>query len=165
MSRILTLIFILSASTCTLTFGQQNPDEVITDRYRTKNFDCVIFPANYLTLIGGTRFTPTREQVDMAEQVMRERLKEINQPLINQGDKHNPIIHKKLKKYRRQYFGFTDEQGNKILLMNCFWNQKGRFEYWENERVMVLDGGSNYWSIQFNLETEELFELGINGNG
>lgn len=164
MNKIVLFTFIFSVLVFITAFGRQNLDIVQTDHYKTKHFDCVIFPENYVTLIGGTRFTPTREQVNLAEQIIREGLKEFNYPLINQGDKHNPIIHKKLKKYRRQYFGFKDELGNRILLINFFWNQKHQFGYWENERVMVLDGGSHYWSIKINLETKDLFELYINGS-
>lgn len=33
------------------------------------------------------------------------------------------------------------------------------------ERIIVLDGCSRHWQIKINLDTGELFELRINGEG
>ena len=154
----------LALMTCFCINGQVNSDSIQTDHYKTKEFDCVIFPDNYIDLIGGERFTPSRTEVDQAQKALTEDLEELNNPLINQGGKYSPIIHKNLKKYNRQYFGYIDNNGDKILLINCFWKQKNRFENWTKERVMVLDGGSHYWSIKLNLATGKLFDLSVNGN-
>jgi hypothetical protein len=157
-------ILSLAFMTCLSVSAQVTSDSIQTDHYKTKQFDCVIFPDNYIDLIGGERFTPSRTEVDQAEKTLVEDLEELNNPLINQGGKYNPIIHKNLKKYNRQYFGYIDNNGDKILLINCFWKQKNRFENWTKERVMVLDGGSHYWSIKLNLTTGKLFDLSVNGS-
>jgi hypothetical protein len=163
MRKILLTILSLAFMTCLSVSAQMTPDSIQTDHYKTKQFDCVIFPDNYIDLIGGERFTPSRNEVDQAEKALIENLEELNNPLINQGGKYNPIIHKNLKKYNRQYFGYIDKNGDKILLINCFWRQKNRFDNWTKERVMVFDGGSHYWSIKLNLTTGKLFDLSVNG--
>ena len=155
---ILTLTFLTALSS----FGQTETSFTKAERYKTNKFDVAIFPSNYLDLIGGQRFTPTRQEVDEAERVLQTELKTLNKELINQY--RTPIIHKKLKKYKRQYFGYIDQNGDKILLINCFWPKHIDFsERWLKERIVVLDGGSYYWSVKFNLTQEELFELGVNG--
>lgn len=85
-----------------------------------------------------------------------------------------PIIHKNLKSYRRQYFGYIDGSGNKIIYATFNWDRyslldrlrgtyKDESENWKKEREMVLDGCSFHWEIKINLDTKELFDLGVNG--
>ena len=147
-------------------FGQSN-DLRIADRFKSENFDCAIFPKEYgdFIFIDGRRFTPTREEVKLAEEALQKDLKKINHQLDNQdGTKYNPIIHQNLKSYKRQYFGCIDEDGNKILLINAFWSKEENPDDWLNAGILVLDGGSHYWSIKYNIDKHKLFELQVNGN-
>ena len=153
---VLTLIAVLK------TFGQNENINVKTVHYKTDRFDIAIFPANYIDFISGERFTPTKQDIDKAEAALRTKLKELNKMQINQHT--TPIIHKKLKKYKRQYFGYIDSNGNKILLINCFWyKDDDSKEKWLKDRIYAFDGGSYYWNVKFNLNTEDLFDLLING--
>jgi hypothetical protein len=143
-------------------FGQTDTVLFKVDHYKTKKFDVAIFHAYYYDLISGQRFTPTKSEIDKAENVLRSKLKGLNSQLINQSS--SPIIHRKLNKYKRQYFGYIDKNGHRILLINCFWAKDKDFkEIWLKARVIVLDGGSYYWNVKYNLDTGELFELDING--
>ncbi|MGV8993519.1 MAG: hypothetical protein ACOH1O_05405 [Flavobacterium sp.] len=148
-------------------FGQQNLIFGNVDHYKTAKFDSAIFPADYIDLIPGVRFTPTREEVDKAEIALALNIKKLNKNLINQTE--TPFIHKKLHKYKRQYFGYTDNDVSRILLINFFWS-KDRYSnsnnsLWLKERILVFDGGSYYWNIRFDLEKNQLFDLDINGYG
>lgn len=158
------ILLLLTIFTC---FGQQNLLFGKVDHYKTTKFDGAIFPADYLDLIPGERFTPTREEVDKAETALANNIKKLNKNLINHTE--TPFIHKKLHKYKRQYFGYTDNDGNRILLINCFWSKdKSNNNHnlsWLKERVLVFDGGSYYWNIRFNLDKNQLFDLDINGYG
>ncbi len=134
------------------------------EHYKTQNFDVAIFPAYYIDLIGSPEnsFTPTKTEIDRAELYLRSHLKEVNKDLINQSS--TPIIHRKLKKYKRQYFGYIDGNGDRILLINCFWSKnRSDSEIWLRNRIIVNDGGSYYWNIKFNLDKNALFELVVNG--
>ena len=105
------------------------------------------------------RFTPTKAQIDIAETELRINLKQINSQKINQIS--TPIIDKNLKKYRRQYFGYIDENGDEILIINSFWKErKDKKEVWLNNYIRVLDGGSYYWGIKYNITKNKLFEFG-----
>jgi hypothetical protein len=139
--------------------------DVSVIHYQGSDFDAVIFPENSSDFFPGKgRFTPTKNDVYTAEKALKTKLKELNADKMNQSD--TPVIDKNLKRYKRQYFGYLDEKGNKILFINCFWkNEKEESELWMKERIRVLDGGSFYWNIKFNMEKNELFDLDVNGNG
>lgn len=137
---------------------------VKTDHYKTRKFNVVIFPKEYEELGTLTCFTPKRNHIDRAEMALMEALPNLNHEEANQGKGVGPLIHKNLKKYKRQYFGFINEKGEHILSINCFWSRKGDFDYWKEERVIVFDGGSYYWTVLFNLESGELYGLRINGS-
>jgi len=160
--------FIISLLTTLATisnsFGQLDSIFIEADHYETNKFDVAIFPKNYIDFVSGKRFTPTKQEIDKAENAIRINLKGLNSKSINQYS--TPIIHKNLGKYKRQYFGYIDKNGDRILLINCFWSNKKEFnDVWLKSRVVVLDGGSYYWNIKFNLDREELFDLDINGYG
>ena len=39
-----------------------------------------------------------------------------------------------------------------------------KMENWLSNQVVVLDGGSHYWNVKYNLTTGKLFGLSVNGN-
>lgn len=155
---ILTVIFLTSIN-C---FGQTDAVFKEADHYKSSKFDVAIFPASYKDLIPEQRFTPTRQEIVTAESALSTDLKILNKDLINQSS--TPIIHKKLTNYKRQYFGYIDKNGDRILFINCFWTSDKDFDdNWLKYRIEVLDGGSYYWNVKFNLDKKELFDLAING--
>lgn len=159
MTMLLTLILHATGNS----FGQSDTTFVKADHYTTKEFDVAIFPAYSHDLIPGQRFTPTRQEIDKAEAALRGNLEKLNQPLRNQSS--SPVIHKNLKKYKRQYFGYIDTNGDRILLINCFWaRDQDDPDRWLTTRIFVHDGGSYYWNVKFNLQKNELFDLYINGH-
>ena len=149
------LYFILFTTFC---FSQE------AEHYKTKEFDVAIFPETYKELLPEKRFTPTHENIIEAEMALRTKLEELNYLLTNQYD--TPVIHKNLSKYLRQYFGYIDENGNHILIINCFWKNVDKMakKLWLKDRITVADGGSFYWNVKYNLDTGELFDLEVNGH-
>jgi len=152
------VLLILTSLKC---LGQKDTIFKEADHYKTNTFDVAIFPANYIDLIPGKRFTPTRKEIDKAEFILLTDLKKLNKDLINQSS--NTIIHKNLTKYKRQYFGYIDKKGDRILLINCFWSRDNDDYNWLQSRVVIFDGGSYYWNVKLNLTKEKLFDLDING--
>ena len=131
--------------------------------YQTETFDAAIFPAESknLFLPGEKRFTPIKKDVDDAEESLLQQLPELNNDHMNQDD--SPVIEKNLKKYRRQYFGYIDNNGKKILFINAFWKKEKEYDNWLQESINVLGGNSFFWNVKFNTETGELFDLTVNG--
>ena len=144
--------------------SQDKRKNSVAENYKTSKFDVAIFPRTYIDLIPGKRFTPTKLQIDDAETNLTDQIKNLNRALINQTS--GPIIHKRLRNYKRQYFGYTNEQGERILLINCFWTKKkDKLKNWLDHRISVLDGGSYYWEVKYNIEKKKIFDLDINGHG
>ncbi|WP_373060337.1 hypothetical protein, partial [Zunongwangia sp. H14] len=158
--RLIQLLFLLIP----ITSFSQPTDKEIAEHYETKDFDVAIFPKNDGELIGGLRFTPTKVQVDRAENALIENLEELNHELENQeGTRHRPIIHKHLDKYKRQYFGLIDENGDKILYIKALWYKHEASEDWLQRLIDVHGGGSFFWNIEYNLIKKKLTNLSVNG--
>jgi|SRR5690606_36092126 len=153
MKSILSFIFLV---TC-FSFGNS---QAIAERYQTRDHDVAIFPKEYKLHGFEKRFTPIKEEIFLAEEALQNQLKKINKNLPNQSQ--SPVIHKNLNKYKRQYFGVYDEKGKKILLINCFWEERPN-DYWLQSEVQVDDGGSYYWQIKYSIDDNKLFDLIVNG--
>jgi hypothetical protein len=76
------------------------------------------------------------------------------------------VITSRLRYYVRQYFGYIDKDGNKIIFINCFsqtCNIYQRERYWLKDEVSAWDGGAAFWNVKINLASQKLFEFYVNG--
>jgi hypothetical protein len=133
----------------------------IAEHFKTRQFEVAIFPESSNEIMQQKRFTPTKEEILKAENALKSKLKEVNINLENQYN--SPIIHRNLKKYKRQYFGYINGNGEKVLYINSLWKKNEKETKWLQQIKMVSDGGSYYWNIEYNLETDELINLSVNG--
>jgi hypothetical protein len=110
-----------------------------------------------------SRAVLTCDEIKMAEGILKSNLATLNADRINKT-KGCPDISKKICKYRRQYFGFINSKGEKIIWINMFWNKEfnDRSKY---ELISVNDGCSYYWNIEVNITTNTISNLQINGKG
>lgn len=133
----------------------------------SKEADC------FLCNLGVDRFSPSIEEINNGEEILAMHIKAANNPMYNQGN-GCPIIHHNLKHYRRQYYGYIDNKGNKLLSVNLLWAQyslldrlkgyhKDDSDNWKRERIIILDGCTYYWAIDINLSQQKLQNLSING--
>ena len=134
----------------------------VAEHFKTKQFEVAIFPESSYEIMQGKRFTPTKEEIFEAEKALKSKLKEANRNLENQYN--SPIIHRNLKKYKRQYFGYINGNGKKVLYINSLWKKNEEETKWLQQIIMVSDGGSYYWNIEYNLNTDELINLSVNGS-
>ncbi|AWA31096.1 hypothetical protein HYN48_13920 [Flavobacterium magnum] len=121
------------------------------------------------------RFTPNLEEIQKAEKILREKIREANHKMFNQGN-GCPIIHNNLNIYRRQYFGYYNNKNEKVIFVTFNKNKltiieklkgfrRDKSENWKKEIETWEDGCSNHWEIKINLATESLFEMYVNGRG
>ena len=137
--QIKTLIFVIlgilifdscsvyKTETCNGKIGNKDYQNTII---KTNRFEGVIFSKDYISLMNSSdkKFTPTTSDIDSAEIILRKGIKEINVNRPNQVDKC-PVINRKMKKYKRQYFGYFDNNGDKIIFINCFWDKNGFYGF------------------------------------
>jgi hypothetical protein len=111
------------------------------------------------------RFTPTVDDIIKAENILMEQLRGINEKtLMNQG-KGCPIVHKKINRYKRQYFGYINNEGEKIIWINFIWDKKeDTLKLWDKKVITVLDGCSYFWNIKVDISKGKLFDLIVNGS-
>jgi hypothetical protein len=152
----ISLLFVFSIQTNNITYIKE------------KEFDGYIFGKDHFVLISvenqKERYTPTKEDIIKAEKLIKRDLRKANKSLMNQGESC-PIIHENLKCYTRQYFGFVNQQGEKIIWINFVWKTKSIEAILSKDLFNVLDGCSHYWNINVNLGKGKLFNLNINGQG
>ena len=149
-------------SICFLTMGTN--DSCLIEG---KGFKGYVFDKEHFVLLSienqAERYTPSKEDVFLVEKLISSNLEKINFPLVNQGG-DCPVIHKSLRKYVRQYVGFINKNGEKIIWVNFIWNDKTMKDKASKDIVSILDGCSHFWKINVNLTKEELFDLKINGS-
>jgi hypothetical protein len=144
-----------------------NPQNVIkAQKIKTKCFEGYIFSKNYngiLPLGNFKRFTPSESDVENAEKILKKQIRSLNVDLLNQVD-GCPVIHKKLTKYKRQYVGIINQNGDMVVWVNFIWaKDKDSIKKLGDEIIIILDGCSYYWNVKVNLSSENLFDLSING--
>ncbi len=108
------------------------------DHYKTKIFDVAIFSKNVGTLIDTNlkRFSPDRNEIDSVEVELQ------NQKFSTKGQK--------------QYFGYIDSSGNRIVLINGF--RMSELLYFWLKIPIVLAGFDNLtWNVKYNLSKHIFF--------
>ncbi|MGP8214735.1 MAG: hypothetical protein ACLQQ4_04145 [Bacteroidia bacterium] len=158
MKKILLSLVLITTS---VALFAQIKDSTAAWHYKTDNYDCAIFPMGYVAdfLQTNKRFTPGFSDIDKAEHALAEQL-------LQQRDttKRLSEIYRHLKKYKRQYFGYTANNGHKVLYINLFWDDDQYVKDWLKQMIMVQGGGSSYWNIKFDLDANKLYDLQINLN-
>lgn len=116
-----------------------------------KGYEGYIFDATHFVMVSvqqqKNRYTPTTDDVAAAEKLLKKDLQTINKNLINQIGSC-PVIDKKLKKYKRQYVGFINDKGEKILWINFVWDKRLTESELSEDIISVQDGCSYYWNIK-----------------
>ena len=137
---------------------------------KTEDYEGVIFGINCPENViddKAYRWNPTEEDIAKAEKLIKKyivRSVEKKHRMLNQIS--TPIVHQNFDKYYRQYLGYIDKRGRKILYVNCFWKDKeNQFPGWKRKYVKVFDGGSYYWQINVNLKKKKCFDYRVNGYG
>ena len=131
-----------------------------------KNYSGYIFNKDHFVIVDAgqefKRYTPTKEDVYKAEEIIKSNIKQANKNLVNQSGP-NLIIHKNLNKYIRQYVGFINENNEKVIWVSFIWEKYSRRHHLEKDIIHVLDGGSYYWNVMVDIKNNNLYDLDVNG--
>lgn len=111
-----------------------------------------------------SRFLPTLEEVELAESILQNNLKDFLSTSVYQ---HETMFTDSLGNYNRQYAGFINRNNEKEILINFLWASPFFDEEMEEEYkthwITVWDGGEYYWRITVNLENERIHSISVNG--
>lgn len=150
------------------------------DCFVTKKFKVTIFPNSYLfkphnPLDSFQRFTPTRLEILETEKALARQIKSIVKATNGKRSafeiRDRKRIYRHLKCFNRQYFGYFNAKGEKILYINAYytgtWLDKLKYDM-DSEDCLTeynhaFDGGASNWAIEFNLNTKTFLGFGTNG--
>lgn len=131
-----------------------------------KNYSGYVFNKDHFIMLdvgeNYVRYTPTKEDVYKTEEIIKLNIKLANKNHVNQSGT-NPIIHKNLNKYIRQYVGFINTNNEKVIWVNFIWKQAIQKHHLETDIISSLDGGSYYWNVTVDIKNDGLYNLQING--
>lgn len=131
------------------------------------NYHGYAFPADWdvdVTVEGQDgRYTPDDADIAKAEHLIQKRIAYLNRNHENQ-EGMTPLIDENMNKYERQYVGFTDMNGFRIIWVNFIWDAslQGKLG---RDVVRTEGGSSHYWSVKVNLDTEKVYGLEVNAAG
>lgn len=109
------------------------------------------------------RFSPTDADIALAEKLMQKRLAYENRNHVNQEGRC-PVIDENLRQYQRQYVGFVDQHGYRVVWINCLWDDQLAKRL--SQDLLRTEGGcGHYWHILVNLDTEKVYGLEVNASG
>jgi hypothetical protein len=152
-SLIISLLFL-----STLTFAQTKGGYVKGGDYEGANFSGKHMISKNKNIL--SYFTPTSEEIDSLEAKIEVRLTELK---TTKTDLEFPtFIIDNLKDYKRQYFGYVNEKGERIIYFNFFHNS-GNVYGWREGEVVIKDGGYYYWRMKWNLTTNDIIDFYVNG--
>lgn len=103
------------------------------------------------------RFTPSTAEVIEAEKLILQKLKK-----ESTEDKYLKKIYDQWSSYGRQYVGFIDATGEKVIWVNYFPAQSSIANRIAKEVIDVEDGGCSYWNIKVNMPRKKVFDMMIN---
>ena len=135
--------------------------------YKSKYGEGYIFDSSFQVFKSindeNRRCTPSETEVNLAELILKQQLKSLNKNKVNQFN-NCPVINKRLHKYFRQYVGFINNSGEKVIWINFFWN-KNLIKQAKENIIEVNDGCSYYWNIEVNIDKGMASHLKVNGAG
>ncbi len=147
---------------------------VKTGKFRGTAFDSTyddekLFIHNHIAV---RKFTPTKQDIDAAERILKNQIKKANERKPNQFSQKE-YIDRNLNKYFRQYVGFLNKEGHKVIRINMHWDKYtalDRLKGYRDSRLdftsdysIVMDGGYRYWSVNVDLTTGSLYNFSVNG--
>jgi hypothetical protein len=174
--QVLMAILLISCKSSLVTFqtSDQQKIGVQSAKFRGTAFDSsysnvkLFLPATF-TL---KKFTPTKQDIALAEQILKLQIEKANERRMNQFGRKQ-YIHRNLNKYFRQYAGFINENGDRVIHINFYWDRYTVFDrikgYWDDrleytsDYSVVMDGGYRHWNVNVNLTTKSLYNLSVNG--
>src|SRR5260370_4573202 len=124
-----------------------------------KSNQTIIPAAPNMDLIYGSNYknwNPELSDIEKAEKLLKEcSIKE------KKGDSGRPFA-KPLDRYDRQFIGAINENGDKIIWVNCFCKERENFFIgWKDKIVFIDDAGTCFFNVKINITKNIYYDLTV----
>ena len=110
------------------------------------------------------KFTPTIEEIGLAKELSKIHIDSLEQnrdrKIVKQYGK---ILKYNNTDYYRQYVGFVDSKGNKLIFINAVCKAYGQKSDMKQNWIFVFDGGSCFYQIKVDLTNKKCIDFSVNG--
>jgi hypothetical protein len=138
-------------------FSQSDKKDIIFDWKTKKNCLWMLIDSTF------EKFTPSIEEIQLAKDISIKYIDSIEQ-------KREPKIIKKYGKllqynqpdYYRQFVGYIDKNGNKIIYINACCSAFGDENDMVKDWMIVLDGGSCFYQVKIDIIKRKCIEFWVN---
>ena len=122
--------------------------------------------SNYLSYSINTsyqKFTPSIEEIESAKKLSISYIDSLNhtQETINNKDNVSDI---NFNNYYKQYLGYIDESGQRILYINACCSSYIEKHGLEKDWFFVFGGGSCFFNAQIDIDSKACIKFTINGD-
>ena len=112
------------------------------------------------------KWTPSAQQAQEALGAIRNYIDTVE--FIETSQEYTDInyIKEHFQDYKVQFVGFEYEGKKKIwcnFIHTSFFDTQEEQERWTQNIIMVMDGGKDFWQLEFEPETNEITKFFING--
>lgn len=114
-------------------------------------FSLSVYPSYVLSDEKVQYWRPTLEDIAQVESILEQCV-----------HKDYPNIHAKLQKYKRQYVGFIDQNGQRTVGIYAFIGHDNLS--WKEGPVIISDGGDSVFQTTVNLDQNTCSRIHINGD-
>ncbi|NIG53540.1 hypothetical protein [Chitinophaga sp. Cy-1792] len=128
------------------------------------DYEGYIFPASFKKVEKWVfeeargRFTPTPAEIAIVERIVKLQLEE-----EEKTSSYKLHICAHLKMYKRQYVGFFDKSGHKVIWVNALLSN---YPFPLSSQIIeVDDGGESFWQMLIDLKEKKGFGFSINSLG
>jgi hypothetical protein len=170
-------LFLISCKSTQEPLSKQSNDECPDRTFREVKlpsyYDAlgVIIPKDYYrdymdTLRDSTkRFTPALEEIRKAEEILHDQYNRFHQSIPSSDDFFKPLkdVKKYLKDFPRQYYGYYQDNGDRIITINVLEiddasKQREYIEHWRCDAIaVIIEFGGGTISYNVNIDSDKLF--------
>lgn len=107
-------------------------------------------------------FVPSSSEIESAEDKLMEYLKERtknNETIFEDVFGEKIPLENRLKYYKRRYFGRKSIENQKIIKIELVFVRCGANEEWKQEKYTKEDNKECWWSVQYSIDNDEIYDF------
>ncbi|MDQ3394782.1 MAG: hypothetical protein M3512_11810 [Bacteroidota bacterium] len=158
MNRIIYLILLLGLLRPACGFSQSDKKDIIYNWNTNQSSLWISIDSTF------QKFAPSDEEINLAKEIAINYIDSLESTRNSQIRKEfGKILKYNHARYYRQYVAFIDNEGKKKIFINAVCDSFVKNKDLKKEWIFVLDGGSCFFQMEVDLETEEITSFSVNG--